>query len=248
MDPDEYALMYRSELSHWWYLGMQDISRAILEKYYSTAHQLRILDAGCGTGGAMVALLPRFGNPIGVDKSRLALDYCRSRQIRLVACACVSEIPLRSQWFDLITSFDVLSAIDFEEANHALGEFTRLLVPGGRIMLRLPAYQCLQGQHDRKVHNVKRYTKRDVRKLLVNAGLRIEHLTYANTILFPLIAVKRLSEHLFPLAEARSDLLFQSGLLNRFWAWNLKFEAGLATSVCLPFGLSVVAVGRKPFA
>ncbi len=48
MDPVEYERMYQVEQSHWWYLGMQTITRAMLDRYVNGS-DAQILDAGCGT-------------------------------------------------------------------------------------------------------------------------------------------------------------------------------------------------------
>ena len=66
MDPTEYERMYQAEQVHWWYLGMQAITRAMLDRYMQNG-DMQILDAGCGTGGAMAACLPRYGQVTGCE-------------------------------------------------------------------------------------------------------------------------------------------------------------------------------------
>ena len=60
MDPEEYASIYRLEQTHWWYVGMRRIALMLLEAYLPGKHGLKVLDAGCGTGGMMLAL-ERYG-------------------------------------------------------------------------------------------------------------------------------------------------------------------------------------------
>ena len=45
MDPTEYKRMYQAEQVHWWYLGMQAITRAMLDRYMQNG-DMQILDAG----------------------------------------------------------------------------------------------------------------------------------------------------------------------------------------------------------
>ena len=123
--------MYRVEDEHWWYRGMASITRTMLARWYGASSSLRILDAGCGTGSAMTALLPAYGCVTGVDIHPLALQFCRKRGISRIACASILDLPFGSAEFDLVTSFDVLyeKAVDSDLA--ALREFARVLVPNG---------------------------------------------------------------------------------------------------------------------
>ena len=127
----------------------------------------------------------------------------------------------------------------------ALTELFRVLTPNGKILLRLPAYDWLRGQHDERVHTNHRYTKKLVKELLEQSGFVVEHLSYANTFLFPLAVAKRLSERIFPPKDDQSDLSLSAGEFNSILKNILASEAPFVAYASLPYGLSVVAVGRK---
>lgn len=236
--------MYQAEQVHWWYLGMQAITRAMLDRYMQNG-DMQILDAGCGTGGAMAACLPRYGQVTGCDSSTLALRYCQERAINQIAQASVTALPFPSGSFDLITSFDVLYERGVDSPAAALAEFKRILRPAGKLLLRLPAYDWLRGHHDQAVHTGRRFDARSLSNLLEISGLRLLHITYANTFLFPLAILKRLLERVFPPATGSSDLTLGAGLFNPLLTRILSAEAPIATSQGLPFGLSVVAIAQK---
>jgi SAM-dependent methyltransferase len=181
----------------------------------------------------------------GVDLYPLALAFCRKRHAERIACASVLDLPLDSGSFDVVTCFDVLYERGVIYEGKALGEFSRILLPNGRLVLRLPAYDWLRGKHDEQVHTNRRYTKRLVRELLESSGFVVEHITYANTILFPLAMVKRLGEKLLPDREVSSDLTVNTGNYNRILERLLSSEAVWAARIGLPYGLSVMAVARK---
>jgi hypothetical protein len=117
--------------------------------------------------------------------------------------------------------------------------------PGGRLLLRLPAYDWLRGRHDAAVHTARRYTAGQVKSLLQRSGLALERLSYANTFLFPVALAKRLAESFLPRRKTGSDLQLGTGRLNRLLQTLLACEAPLAARIGLPFGLSVIALGRK---
>ncbi len=245
MEPEEYELMYQVETHHWWYLGMEAITRAFLEQCHDGLNGLRVLDAGCGTGAAMTTYLADFGVVTGIDLSRDALAFARRREAAQVAQATVMCLPFAAETFDMVASFDVLYERGVASDVDALKEFMRVLRRGGHLLLRLPAYDWLRGRHDAAVHTARRYTARQVRGLLQQSGLALQRLSYANTILFPFALTKRLAERMLPVPKKGSDLRLNPGQLNRLFQTLLEWEAPIAARIGLPFGLSVVALGRK---
>ncbi|MER3512990.1 MAG: methyltransferase type 11 [Chloroflexota bacterium] len=251
MEQEEYAIMYREEKRHWWYRGMADITRSLLSSRYPSAAYLRILDAGCGTGGALT-FLKDFGHVVGIDQMCLALEYAQRRRQEgehhaPLAQASVTALPFADASFDLVTSFDVLYHLGVADDDAALAEFHRVLRPGGRLLLRLPAHEWLRGQHDAAVHTRHRYTRKEIAAKLARCGLVPETLSYANAWLLPLVAVKRLRERR-PNAQRISDLASDPPRFNRVLHTILRSEAPFIRSIGLPLGSSIVALARKPTA
>lgn len=245
MEPGEYERMYHAERWHWWYLGMESITCAMLNRFVSPLTGLKILDAGCGTGAAISTTLADYGNVIGFDISSLALKYCCARDLTPLVLASVTGIPFQSGSFDLVTSFDVLYERAVTSDSAALAEFFRILRPAGFLLLRLPAYDWLRGQHDLAIHTARRYTASQAAQLLKDSGFRILHITYANTFLFPLVVVKRLLDHICHPTSNSSDLAVNVGNFNGIFKQILSSEAFLATRVGLPFGSSVIVLGQR---
>jgi len=244
MEPNEYKTIFHVENQHWWYVGMARITITLLANLYPGRTDLHILDAGCGTGGGMQYLAP-FGRVIGCDFSMLALDLGRQRKLTRLVQASVTQLPFASSQFDLVTSFDVLCHRAVGDYRVALAEFYRALRPGGRIFLRLPAYDWLRGRHDTIVHTEHRFTTHEVSKALINEGFVIERSSYVNSLLFPLALAKRTVEQILPDQGTNSDIQpnppWQDKVLARF----LNLEARWLQHHDLPFGLTVLAVGRK---
>jgi ubiquinone/menaquinone biosynthesis C-methylase UbiE len=245
LDPKEYELIYQVEQSHWWYRGMELLTRSVLNRWYQHGKSLQILDAGCGTGAGMATYLAEYGTVSGFDLSPVALKFCRTKSCQRLTQASVENVPFASRVFDLITSFDVLYEQSVKNDAAALAEFARVLKPGGRLLLRLPAYDWLRGQHDLVIHTARRYTTQQVAGLLRQSGFVVQHLTYANTFLFPLALAKRLAEKIHPPQVPQSDLKLKSGLFNSLFRLLLSAEAPFVSQQGLPFGLSVIAVGQK---
>jgi SAM-dependent methyltransferase len=244
MEAEEYRTMFAVEDRHWWYVGMQAITVALIAGLYPHRTNLRILDAGCGTGAVMGYLAP-FGAVAGCDLSALALQFCRQRGLRQLNLAPVSHLPFGRECFDLVTSFDVLYHRAVGDYGQAVGEFNRVLKPGGRLLLRLPAYDWLRGHHDQVIHTARRFTTAEVGRTLAAQGFLVEKLSYANTLLFPLALAKRLVERVRPADGTGSDVQPNPPWQDRLLARFLFAEAKWLAHHNLPFGLTVIAIGKK---
>lgn len=236
------------EARHWWYGGMRAISAALLGEVYAPGAGLRILDAGCGTGGN-VRFLRRYGSVAGIDLAAEAFEFSPPALAGTLARASVLALPFASGSFDLLTSFDVLYHRAVPDEPGALREAARVLRPGGRLLIRLPAYQFLRSKHDREVHTRRRYTLGEARALLEAGGLLVERCSYVNSLLFPLPLAQRLIERVLPAAEQpASDLALPAAPLNELLRWPLAAEAAwLARGRGFPFGLSIVARALRPW-
>jgi SAM-dependent methyltransferase len=244
MEPTEYKTMFAVEDRHWWYTGMRAISTGLIRRYYPNRTDLRILDAGCGTGAAMQFMAP-FGQVTGCDMSPLALRFCRERDLSQLSQSWVTRLPFGNGRFDLVTSFDVLCHRTIGDYHDALAEFQRVLKPGGRLFLRLPAYNWLRAHHDEVVHTVHRFTAVELRHALTTTGFQVEKVTYANSLLFPVALGKRALERLLPANGDVSDIHPNPPWQDNLFARFLYAEARWLTRYNLPFGLTVMAIGRK---
>lgn len=238
--------MYRLEDTHWWFVGMRAIAAAILrDALGEESGSLLILDAGCGTGGNAVRLA-QLGRVVGLDIARPALNLCLQRGLQGLVQGSVEMLPFPSSTFDLVTSFDVLYHMAIRDDVAALRELHRILKPGGRLLIRLPAYQALRGRHDLSIDTRERYTVATLRHRLEIASFVVERITYLNTLLFPGALLKRFGERMLPGANApRTDLVPLPGPLNRLFAAILASEAAFLRRRSFPFGLSVMALARK---
>src|SRR5438046_1545411 len=245
MEREQYAIMARREERHWWYAGMRRVAIAVLERALAGRTGLRILDAGCGTGGTTVELR-RFGEIVGVDLAWEALEPARVRGLSGLARASIESLPFGEASFDVATSFEVVYHLGVANDLSALKEIRRVLKPGGLFLLRVPAHDWLRGEHDRLVHTRHRYSRGEVSRKLADAGFGVERLSWANTLLFVPAVAKRLLERTnghAPAAGAEPDLWQPPAPINALLESTVAVEAlAIPRGVPLPFGLSLLAV------
>jgi SAM-dependent methyltransferase len=244
MEPEEYERLALVEQRHWWYVGMQLIAEALLPhaaEYPAGAHRPRILDAGCGTGGALSWLSP-YGALTGVDIHWQAARHAADVKNR-VAQASVQQLPFACATFDGVTSFDVIYHESVTDDVQALCEFSRVLRPGGWLLIRVPAHNWLRGAHDRQVHTRQRYGRSELVRKIETAGLNLERMTSAGLLLLPVAVVYRTLQRR---NTATSDVQQPGKRVNAALLAMLRVEAWWLRRHELPAGLSLLALARKP--
>jgi SAM-dependent methyltransferase len=238
--------MFRLEDNLWWYVGMRRIAYNLLSRHLNdNAGPLRVLDAGCGTGGSL-RLLERFGRVTAFDFARMAAEMYLTRQRGRILVASTDAIPFADESFDLVTSFDVICQLPFPGDEAALRELGRVLRPGGILFVRTPAYQSLYGPHDVTLHTHHRYSTTEMAKKMERSGLQVVETTYANTFLLPVAVARRMWAKFRGKAAGESDVRPVPKPLNTALTGILGAEAMLVEHTRLPFGLSVIALARKP--
>ena len=245
-----YRIMREVEDAHWWFDGMETITRRLLDATAGAGAPpgRTVLDAGCGTGRNL-RFLARYGVATGLDFSPVALECCRARGLTRLVRGSANALPFASGSFDLVTSFDVLTSGGVDDAQ-ALPESARVLRPGGCLLVRVAAYDRLRGgRHDEEWNIHHRYDRAELRAKMAAAGFEILRASYANTFLFPVALAKRELERFFPPKSEESDLQMGAGkslggrVLGALLASEARWVAGEGRG--LPFGLSLYVVGRK---
>ncbi len=199
----------------------------------------RVLEIGAGIGN-----LTRYL----VGRELVVATELNPRYVRILANTFEHHTRVEALSLDL-TSFDptglqgrrldtVLCLNVLEHVQDDRGALRRLfdtLVPGGRLILLVPAHRRLYGSIDRAIHHVRRYERAELIERLAEAGFQVDHVAffnragvfgwYLNSVLLRRTRVPgvqlRLQNLLVPLLRAESALR-------------------------VPFGLSLIAVGRRP--
>jgi SAM-dependent methyltransferase len=247
---EEYKIMYEAEDTHWWYRGLRGAIFTMLRLGKAKKRNPAILDAGCGTGGVLAALRDAgFTNTEGFDFSETAIHFCRERGLENVRQGSLLDIPFDGDSFDVAISCDVLNDAGLSDEDRALRELYRVLKPGGRLFLNLPALKLLTSEHDRATSVVRRYTRRDISVKLEAAGFKIHRASYRNMILFPMILAVRLLRREKPEdldKPARSDIVVPPAPINAVLSLIVDVERLLLSRLNLPIGSSVSVVAVKP--
>ena len=236
--------MYELEDSYWWFVGRRRMVRRLIRTYAPAGRPLRILDAGCGTGGTM-EMLADWGEIHGCDLSHNALTMCRARGDWALSCSSVEATPYPDAHFDVVVSADVLEHV--ADDARAMGEMVRVLRPGGLLVAAAPAHMWLWSEHDDALGHLRRYSRRQFRALVEGAGLRTKKLTEAVALALPAVLMYRGVRRLTRRAERpKTSLVRLPSVLNRLLIGLLDIENALLPYLSLPLGTSLVCAAVKP--
>jgi SAM-dependent methyltransferase len=244
---DEVAVRQFVELeeNHFWFIGRRRIFVTLLDEQLAGRGDLEVLDVGCGAGG-MIGPLSRYGHVTGLDVSEELLEVCRSRGYDVVQ-GDAYDLPVNPGSIDLITLFDTIEHIRDDVG--VLRECREALRPGGLLFMSGPAYRFLYAQQDRIVHHERRYTAREMRAKLTEAGLAPAKVSYFNTLLFPAIlptVLAKKARERFGVSSGQTNLSHEIPKpVNRALAATMGGERHLLTKVSLPFGHSLIAMARR---
>ena len=229
------------DAEHWWFVARRQILRDQIAAL-GLPRSARILEAGCGPGGNL-GMLAEFGEVTALEPNETARRIATERTGFAVQGGTLPDdalFPLES--FDLVAAFDVIEHI--EDDAGAVRSLARVLRPGARFVMTVPAYGWLWSEHDERHHHKRRYTRAASRRLLESAGLVVEKCSHYNTLLTPLVVLRRGVARLSGAAFKPDDAM-PPPFLNSLLAGVFGFERHLLRLGSLPFGISILCIARR---
>jgi SAM-dependent methyltransferase len=175
--------------------------------------------------------------------SPVAAEYCQSKGFGTVEVGDVCQIPFADASFDLVLATDIIEHVDDDV--QALTELRRVLTPGGRAIITVPAFQALWGAQDELAHHRRRYRRQQVLQAVHTAGLTARDNFYFNYLLFVPIWVARSLIKLVNI-ELRSENEINTPLLNWLLTKLFHFDVTTARLLSPPFGVSFLVIVEKP--
>ena len=176
-DPHFFETLEKVEDRHFWFLGRRAVILAALRRAVPDLSRRRLFDVGCGTGGLLIHFL-RSGLALAgaCDVYPESLCVVRRRlQLPLVLVDLGREPPL-GPGHDLLGLFDVLEHVDDDVA--MLRSLLAGLLPGGVLVLTVPAHPSLFDEMDELAFHRRRYTRRSLRSALEQAGFEVRLLSH----------------------------------------------------------------------
>lgn len=203
-----------------------------------------ILEVGSGIGNISQFFL---ADNQEISLSDLSTDYFRILEnkfsnypnLKGLFTLDFAEKELETKYPQLIGQFDTVFALNVLEHvpdhEQAIRNCYKLLKPGGKLVILVPAFQSLFNQFDVALEHQRRYTPKTLKKVMSIPGFKLVHCQFFNAmgILGWFVSGKVMSKNAIPGGQMR--LYDQLVPLWKIVDWILK-----------PFcGLSVICVAQK---
>jgi ubiquinone/menaquinone biosynthesis C-methylase UbiE len=235
----------RAERDHFWFRGFRRFVEPLVARAAAGTHP-RILDCGCGTGNNL-RMLRRHGPAYGIDLTWSGLQYAHASGEKFLARATAARLPFGDRTFGLVTSFDVLYSLPDDVERAAIAEMYRVLEPGGSLIVNVAALEWLRGNHSVLSAELRRYTRKDLRRRLEAAGFRVSHATYTNLSILPMVAAVRFKQRLAGAhQETEEEISVPPAPVNAALSGLLALESAALRAINMPLGTSLLAVAVKP--
>ncbi|MGV8140995.1 MAG: class I SAM-dependent methyltransferase [Candidatus Woesearchaeota archaeon] len=199
-----------------------------------------ILDVGCSIGNITKFFLSKNNNVVGIDVVSESVGIIKkkfSKNKKFKAYHMNAEdnkiLSLKNNKFDTIVCINVLEHIKGDLKT--LKNFHNLLESKGKLVLFVPAIPALYGSVDKADHHFRRYTKKILRKKLMDSKFRITRMKYIN---FLGIFGWYLNGKILKKNKVDANML---GFYNKIVPLLFKMEKHIP----LPIGLSIFCVCEK---
>lgn len=225
---------------YWWYRARTELLQTVLGDFLGEPG--RLLDVGSADGPSVTWMRG--------EHRRVAIDVDpRGLQPGEGVCASALALPFPDATFDVVGAFDVLEHCDPEK--QAIDELARVLAPGGRLLISVPAYQWAWSDHDVRAGHYRRYTEPRLLAVVQGAGLSVLRSTYAFGGVFPFFVAERLVRRIRGRARSRPRATGQqlpavSPVMDTVLMGLSGLESRVLRRRDIPFGSSVLLAAVKP--
>nr|WP_295928095.1 class I SAM-dependent methyltransferase [uncultured Dyadobacter sp.] len=245
---DGNSVCYDMEDVSFWY---QHRNECLVAAMQANTFPTDFLDIGGGNGITALAMQEAGYQVTLVEPYRSGIENARKRGIRSTIQSTLEDyIQEANGSAPAAGFFDVLEHIENDRA--FLENINRLLVPDGRIMLTVPAFNSLWSENDVQLGHFRRYTLSKLSQLLEQTGFEVSYQTYFFSLVWAPMWLARVLPEKFgvkknntPEKKKNEHMAGRPGtarMLRRMLQWETK---AIRSKSKIPFGTSCLIVARK---
>lgn len=232
-DPSAFKRLREAEEKHFWF----EVRRKwIFDKISKFAPPpATVLEVGCGTGNVSSFLASKGYEVTGCELYQEAIELAWPG-FRIIQ-SDANALPFPERSFDIVCLFDVIE--HFSDDISPLREASRVLKTEGVVAVTVPAREELWSQYDDTSMHKRRYTKKTLKDVFLNAGLE------------PLLVEYMFLSLYLPMRYLRSkgmpagDKFKISGLFNTFLKGIFNTERLISKFLPLPLGTSLISIAKR---
>jgi SAM-dependent methyltransferase len=223
---------------YWWYIARAELLEAALRPQVEGAGLVLDLGSADGPSAAWLRQAAQRTIALDIDPRGLAPGG---------VCGSALALPFADRAFDAVSAFDVFEHCDPEDV--ALAEVRRVLRPGGRLVMSVPAYSWAWTDFDVANGHHRRYTRPRAVAALEQAGFSVDRATYGFASVFPMFAAERLARRVRrPRVHGPQDVVALPQVpaaVNRALLRLARVDRRVLRRGDLPFGSSVFLAATR---
>lgn len=223
---------------YWWYVARADLLEAALRSHVEGVGTA--LDLGSADGPSAAWFRECAARTVSLDIDPRGLGVAG-------VCGSALALPFEDSVFDAVSAFDVIEHCEPEAT--ALAEVRRVLRPGGKFVMSVPAYTWAWSDFDVANGHHRRYTTGRAVAAVERAGFTVQRATYGFTAVFPMFAAERIARKLSRrTADGPADIVSVPrlpGPLNTALLKLSQVDRAVLTRRDLPYGSSVFLAATR---
>lgn len=237
-----FSYLAACESTHWWFRARSKLILWALRR--NSRNTGKMLEVGCGTGFVTKAIASAFPD-IQLEASEFFEQGLRLARARVPRCSFFQLDILKmhiDSAYESIGCFDVLEHIQADEL--ALQKLYCALKPDGILIITVPQHKWLWSSTDVHARHARRYTSRELRRKVLDAGFTVRYKTSFVSLLLPVMALSRAaagSKNYDPDKEFKISS-FLNYMLNLTMELEFLF---IRLGIRFPLGGSLLLVAKK---
>lgn len=223
---------------YWWYVARADLLEVALRRFVEGMGTALDLGSADGPSAAWLREAVTRTASLDIDPRGLGSDG---------VCGSALALPFADGTFDVVSAFDVIEHCDPEDV--ALAEVRRVLRPGGRFVMSVPAYTWAWTDFDVANGHHRRYTTKRAVAAVEAAGFRVDRATYGFATVFPMFALERTARRIAARRhDGPADIVKVPQFprpLNSLLTTVSRWDRAVLARRDLPFGSSVFVAATR---
>lgn len=241
MKKEVFEYFARNEGQHWWHVGKYACALRLLKQF--DVEGKKVLEIGASFG-YLSQEIARFAECVALDQNR---EILKAGGYPYAVCGDANHLPFENESFEHVVALDVLEHLADDRA--CVSEIFRVLRPGGKALVFVPACPFLWSDLDVINNHFRRYTKTKLRCLLSGCqGIEILKLSYFNSLLFVPILLVRLIQRAIKKRwknVSTESMSSPPAPVNSVLKALFLFEGRLVSRLDFPIGVSLLAAVKK---
>jgi len=244
LDEEQNNIWINIHETSFWYRYRNNLILNLLNNFSNSKD---VIDIGSGIGTTSIFLDKKGFNVESIEPSYTSCMISKKRGVQKIINTNIYNNSIKFEEGSNVLLLDVLEHID---DHHGFIKRLQQITKKTTLILSVPAYDFLWSDEDNHAHHYRRYTLKQIKKILLSNNFKITYSSYFFSYLVPFIFLLRTLPSKINRILKRKQINYQHHNTNRFFGKILKilekFELSMINKkINIPFGSSIIVVANN---